>query len=171
MAPLALTALVAVDQNWDIGSDGQLLTRLSPDMKRFRALTLGKTVVMGRKTFESLPGARALPGRRNIVLSRSAGAVFDGAEVCADADELPDMLVPGEEVFVIGGAQVYALLLPRCQTALVTKIEADLSPADCSFPDLDAHPDWRMCERSPLQEWEGLRFRYVTYQNIADKFL
>ncbi len=164
MAP-PLTAIVAVDVNWGIGRDNGLLMRLPPDMRRFRLLTLGHTVVMGRKTFASLPGGRALPDRRNIVLTRG-GQACPGAETCADMETLlSQCLGPDETVFVMGGAQVYALLLPHCSAALVTKIEADLSPWDSCFPNLDATPGWAPVEESAPATWEDVSFRYVTYQN------
>ncbi|MDR3207805.1 MAG: dihydrofolate reductase [Oscillospiraceae bacterium] len=161
------SAIVAADPHWGIGRNGELLLPLPPDLKRFRALTLGHTVVMGRRTFLSLPGRKALPGRRNIVLTHWADAVCPGAELCPSVETLlgGGVLRGAEEVFVIGGAQVYAQLLPHCARAYVTRIEADLSPADCFFPDLDAAPGWRLDEVSPAEGWEDVTFRYALYVN------
>ena len=114
-----MQAILSADQNWGIGKDGGLLVRVSEDMKFFRETTRGHAVVMGRKTFESLPGA--LPGRRNIVLSRG-GFCAPGAEVAADLPELFALLgEQKEEAFVIGGGEIYRLLLPYTDRIFVTR--------------------------------------------------
>ena len=137
-----MDAIVAVDARWGIGRDGDLLFRISADLRRFKALTMGHTVVMGRRTLQSLPGGRGLPGRRNLVQQ-----MLDAA---------------GEDAFVIGGAQVYRLLLPVCRRLYVTQIDAD-GGADVFFPE-PAPELWRITEQSPWQEEQGLRYRYLTYE-------
>ena len=108
-----MDAIVAVDARWGIGRDGGLLFRISADLRRFKALTMGHTVVMGRRTLQSLPGGRGLPGRRNLVLSRQGDLAPEGAEVFHEVQPMLD--AAGEDAFVIGGAQVYHLLLPACR--------------------------------------------------------
>lgn len=122
-----MTAVVAVCENGGIGKDGALLFHIREDLRRFRQLTLGKTVVMGRKTLESLPGGRGLPDRRSLVLTRDPELSAPGAEVLRRLEDVP------EDAVVIGGESVYRQLLPRCGTVYVTKIFA--SPqADAFFP-------------------------------------
>ena len=105
-----MTAIAAVCENGGIGKDGALLFHIREDLRRFRQLTLGKTVVMGRRTLESLPGGRGLPDRRNLVLTRDLDFTAPGAEVIHDLAEVP------EDAVVIGGESVYRQLLPRCST-------------------------------------------------------
>lgn len=118
-----MDAIVAVDARWGIGRDGGLLFRISADLRRFKVLTMGHTVVMGRRTLQSLPGGRGLPGRRNLVLSRQGDLAPEGAEVFHEVQPMLD--AAGEDAFVIGGAQVYRLLLPACRRLYVTQIDAD----------------------------------------------
>ena len=155
-----MTAVVAVCENGGIGKDGALLFHIREDLRRFRQLTLGKTVVMGRRTLQSLPGGRGLPGRRNLVLSRQGDLAPEGAEVFHEVQPMLD--AAGEDAFVIGGAQVYRLLLPVCRRLYVTQIDAD-GGADVFFPE-PAPELWRITEQSPWQEEQGLRYRYLTYE-------
>lgn len=154
-----MTAIVCVDSNRGIGRDGDLLFHISADLKRFRALTTGKTVILGRKTLATFPGGKPLPKRRNIVLSRSDLAV-DGAEVVHSAEEAAAMA--GSDAVVIGGESVYQAFLPLCDRVFVTKVSAD-GKADAFFPDLDASPDWKIAEESETFEENGLSFRYIDY--------
>ena len=154
--------IVAVDQNWAIGRGGDQLIYISQDLKRFKTLTTGHPVILGRKTLDTFPGGRPLKGRRNLILSRSPGFAPEGAEVYPDLDAL--LAAAPEDSFVIGGASVYRALLDHCSTAYVTKIEAAFPAADCWFPDLDSRPEWRISEESESQEEDGVKFRYVTYR-------
>jgi len=153
--------VVAVDRNWAIGNKGELLFRIPADLKRFKALTLGHPVILGRKTLETFPGSRPLPGRPNLILSRNPDFKVDGAAVYPDLDSL--LAAAPEDSMVIGGESVYRALLDRCDTAHVTKIDA-VAPADTFFPDLDADPNWEVSEVSEAMEYEGIPFRYVTYR-------
>ena len=160
-----MTAIAAVCENGGIGKDGALLFHIREDLRRFRQLTLGKTVVMGRRTLQSLPGGRGLPGRRNLVLSRQGDLAPEGAEVFHEVQPMLD--AAGEDAFVIGGAQVYHLLLPACRRLYVTQIDAD-GGADVFFPE-PAPELWRITEQSPWQEEQGLRYRYVTYERKEER--
>lgn len=157
-----MNVIVAVDRNWAIGRDGDQLVYLAEDLRRFKSLTLGHPVILGRKTLATFPGGRPLKGRRNLILSRSPDFATEGAEVFPDLEAL--LAAAPEDAFVIGGASVYAALLDRCDTAYVTKIENAFPEADRFFPDLDARPEWHVAEEGPELEEKGVRFRYVTYE-------
>ena len=148
-----MNVIVAVDQNWAIGKDGDQLVYLSEDLKRFKSLTTGHPVILGRKTLATFPGGRPLKGRRNLIP--------EGAEVFRSLEAL--RAAAPEDSFVIGGASVYRQLLPWCDTAYVTKIDRTF-PADCYFPDLEQDPAWeRTEERAPLEQ-DGIVYRYLTYR-------
>lgn len=156
--------IAAADRNWAIGRDGGLLYSLPDDMRFFRETTKGSVVIMGRATLESLPGARPLPGRRNIVLSRRSDFSVDGAEVYGTVGEVL-RACEGEErkVFVIGGEAVYRAFLEHCDTAYITKID-DARAADRFFPNLDESPGWKIVSRSEGHENNGVSFAFVTYK-------
>ena len=156
-----MQAIVAVSRSWGIGKDGQLLFHISADLQRFKALTTGHTVVMGRKTLQSLPGGRGLPNRRSLVLTRQERFTPERAETVHSLAEL--LALAGDEAFVIGGQEVYEQLLPYCTRAYVTKVFADV-PADAFFPNLDEDPLWRAVSTGEMQEGNGLIFQYVEYQ-------
>lgn len=155
-----MQAIVAVSQSWGIGRDGQLLFRLSADLRRFKALTTGHTVVMGRKTLQSLPGGKGLPNRRNLVLSRRMDYAPENAEAVTSVEAL--LRTAGEDAFVIGGQQVYEQLLPHCERVYVTKVLTD-APADAFFPNLDEDPAWRIASASDVLTENGISFQYVEY--------
>ena len=154
--------IAAVDQNWAIGKGGDQLCYIPADLKRFRALTTGHPVILGRKTLATFPGGRPLKNRRNLVLSRDPAFSPEGAEVFRDLDSLLEA-APADS-FVIGGASVYAALLDACHTAYITKIHAAWPEADAFFPNLDENPAWEAVEESGPQEDGGFSFRYVTYR-------
>ena len=160
-----MNAIVAVDRNWAIGKGGDQLIYIPADLKRFKALTMGHPVILGRKTLATFPGGRPLKGRRNLILSRTPGFAPEGAEVFPDADSL--LAAAPEDAFVIGGASVYEALLDRCDTVYVTRIDGEWE-ADCWFPNLDGMPGWEIAEESEEQEHEGLPYRYVTYKRKTE---
>ena len=158
-----MQAIVAVSQSWGIGKDGHLLFRISADLQRFKALTTGHTVIMGRKTLQSLPGGRGLPGRRNLVLTRQENFVPDRAEAVHSLKELPALA--DRDAFVIGGQEVYEQLLPYCTRVYVTKVLSD-APADAFFPNLDKDPHWRAVSTGEIREENGLKYQYVEYKRV-----
>ena len=179
-----LTAIAAVDQNWNIGRDGQLLISIPDDMRFFRQATKGRTVIMGRKTLESFPGGKPLKGRVNIVLSRSMACGETQIDettkliVLPGVDELQSYieahrsgrsarLCADDDIFVIGGGQIYRRLLPMCGRALITYVRHSFEGADTSFPDLDADPAWNCVQERGVQEYDGLRFSFRTYINAS----
>ena len=145
-----MKAILSCDLNNGIGKDGGLLLRIPEDMKRFKRITMGGTVVMGRKTYESLPGKKPLPGRKNVILSRtlkeaegfyiadSVAALFD---IIKDADE--------DSVYVIGGGEIYALLMPYITDVYLTVIEHEFD-ADTFFFDIAHSEDWRLAGKSGI---------------------
>ena len=156
-----MNVIVAVDRNWAIGKDGDQLVYLSEDLKRFKALTMGHPVILGRKTLATFPGGRPLKGRRNLILSRNPAFAPEGGEVYRDLEEL--LSRAPEDAFVIGGASVYRALLPRCDTAYVTRIRKEY-PADCWFPNLDEDPAWELAEESEPLEQDGVAYTYAVYR-------
>ena len=160
--------IVNVTENWGIGLQDRLLVSIRADLQRFRQLTTGKTVVLGRRTLSTFPGGRPLKNRTNIILSTQPDFCPAGAQCAHSTAQLAAMLqtLPAEEICVIGGARVYALLLPFCSLARVTKTLVQL-PADRFFPNLDADPQWRVIERGPVLEENGISFQYIDYQNTA----
>lgn len=158
-----MNAIVAVDQNWAIGKGGDQLCYISADLKRFKELTLGHAVILGRKTLATFPGGRPLKGRRNLVLSRDPAFQPEGAEVYHDIETL--LAQAPADSFVIGGESVYRSLLEHCDRVYVTKIMSTFS-ADTWFPDLDRDPAWQVGERAEPLEEKGLSFQYVTYERV-----
>lgn len=156
--------IVAVDRNWAIGKDGDQLAYISEDLKRFKALTTGHPVILGRKTLATFPGGRPLKGRRNLILSRDPVFRPEGAEVYADMDAL--LAAAPEDSFVIGGGSVYRALLDACDTAYVTKIDKEF-PADTWFPDLDEKENWELAGEEGPYTSGALTFSYLTYRRRA----
>lgn len=161
-----MIAIVNVTPDWGIGKDGRLLVAVRDDLRRFRRLTEGKTVICGRKTLATFPNGKPLKNRRNLILSGRRGFEVEGAEVCRSLAEVLEKVkdLPADDVIVIGGASVYRQLLPYCERALVTKTYTD-APADSFFPDLDALPDWEQTAASELLEENGISYQYIDYVN------
>jgi dihydrofolate reductase len=143
-----------------IGRDGGIPWRLPEDQTRFKELTMGHTVVMGRLTWESLPAkVRPLPGRRNVIVTRQADYMADGADVVTTLDDA----LPSDESWVIGGGEIYALALPIATRCEITEVEIDLprQDADAVAPVLDA--TWVGTTGDWLSSSSGLRYRYLSY--------
>lgn len=157
--------IVAVDKNWGIGKNNDLLVSIPADMKMFRTETSGKVVVMGRKTLESFPGGLPLKNRTNIVLSGNPDYQVKGAIVVHSLPELLEEIkkYPKDQVYCIGGDSVYKMLLPYCDTAQVTKIDFAYE-ADRYFPNLDEMPQWQVAEESEEQTYFDLEYRFVRYE-------
>lgn len=158
-----MQAIVAVSQSWGIGKGGELLFRLPSDLRRFKAMTTGHTVIMGRKTLDSLPGGKGLPHRRNLVLSRQSDFAPDRAEVIHSVEDI--LKTAEDDAFVIGGQQVYEQLLPYCTRVHITKVLSD-PEADAFFPDLDKLPGWKVASAGEMLTENGLSFQYVEYIRI-----
>lgn len=156
-----MNLIVAVDQNWAIGKDGDQLCYIPPDLKRFQKLTTGHPVLLGRKTLATFPGGRPLKNRRNLILSADSTFRVEGAEVFSSLEAA--LAAAPADTFVIGGESVYRQALAACDTAYVTKIQQEF-PADRYFPDLDADPAWALAQTQGPYEHEGLTFTYATYR-------
>ncbi|WP_265443123.1 dihydrofolate reductase [Acetivibrio straminisolvens] len=165
-----MKAIVAVDLNWGIGYKGNLLQRIPEDMKFFKQMTLGKVVVMGRKTFESLPGKEPLKDRVNIILSKSGDFENDKIIVCRSMDELFCELKKynSDDIFAIGGEEVYTQLLPYCCEAYVTKFSNEY-PADRYFPNLDEMEGWKPVSLSEPKEYNDIWYSRLEYVNESPK--
>lgn len=160
-----MNTIAAVDRNWAIGRDGKLLVSIPADMAFFRRMTTGKTVIMGRRTLESFPGGKPLKGRKNIVLTRDPDYAAEGAVVVHSPEEAL-AAVSGcgpDDVFVIGGGTVYRAMLPYVDTAYITRIDYAYD-ADCSFPDLDADPEWELAEEGEEQTYFNLVYEFDVYR-------
>ena len=162
-----MNIIVNVSKNWAIGKDNGLLFHLSQDMKFFKSHTQGKTVVMGRKTLESLPGGNPLPNRRNIVLTRDKNFTKEGVTVYHSIEELLQNIGVAESIdtYIIGGESIYRELAPYCSIAYVTKVDADVDNADAFMINLDNDPAWKVTDESEELEEKGYTFKFVTYEH------
>ena len=162
-----MNLIVAVDKNWAIGNDNKLLVSIPQDMKFFRETTMGKVVVMGRKTLESFPGGQSLKKRTNIVLTRDKNYQVKDAIVVNTVDELLQELkkYDEEEIYVIGGESIYRQMLPYCKVAHVTKINHAYE-ADTYFPNLDEKDEWVVTGVSDEQTYFDLEYEFVRYEKL-----
>ena len=160
-----MKAIAAVDKNWAIGNKGALLVSIPADHKFFKNETIGRTVILGRKTLETFPGAKPLPGRRNIILSRNPDYKVQGADIAHSKEELFKMLegTDTDDVYVIGGASVYKELLSYCDKAVITKIYHSYE-ADAYFPDLDSMDEWVLTGESEEQTYFDIEYRFLRYE-------
>jgi len=159
-----MNLIVAADLNWGIGYKGNLLIKIKEDLQYFKEKTMGHIVVMGRVTYESLPKRRALPGRRNIVLTRDTTFRAEGFGVCHNVFAINELAkVTDKEVFIIGGEAVYKAFLPYIKKAYVTRIYREFQ-ADKFVPNFDELPDWsKVGESEPFDTKDGVRYRFVEY--------
>lgn len=165
MTTSQVSLIAALDRNCAIGRDGAMPWHLPDDLKRFKALTLGKPVLMGRKT--ALAIGRALPGRANLVLTRSGQAPFAQQQTVATFDEALAAAV-GSELMVIGGGEVYALTLPHATRLHLTWIETEARDADAYFPRFDP-AQWRETSREahPADVRHEFAFDFVDYARVS----
>ncbi|HZK00813.1 MAG TPA: dihydrofolate reductase [Tissierellaceae bacterium] len=164
--------MVCVGEKWEIGKNNELLFRIPEDLKRFKAITEGKNVVMGRKTLESLPNSNPLPNRNNFVITRNKDfsqrdvvGVNSISQFLAIANTMEEL---GSEVYVIGGGEIYKKLLPKCNTVLVTKVYKKIKDADTYFPNLDKSKEWEIIEESEIHNEGGLEYQFVKYERIEE---
>ncbi len=157
--------IAAVDKNWGIGKDNDLLDSIPEDMKFFRETTRGKAVIMGKKTFLSFPNQKPLPNRLNIVMTSDKSFAPDGVTVVDSIEkaiEAAKKEYSDEDIFVIGGEAVYKQMEPLCDCAYITKIDNEYD-ADRFFPNLDAIPDWKVAGEERILTEKGLYITFVTY--------
>lgn len=167
-----ICGIVAVDENWGIGNKNELLAHIPEDLKRFKELTTGNVVVMGRKTYDSLPN-KPLPNRTNIVVTSKTDRIeyCDGYWIAnmdyIVSDFIPDFSLDGSyclnNVFVMGGGSVYKQLLPYCEKLYVTKIIHSYEEVDTYFPNIDKMSDWVLTSESEEKEYNGVKYKFCVY--------
>lgn len=157
--------IVAVDQNWGIGYKGNLLLRIPEDMRFFKEKTLNHVVIMGRGTYESLPGPKPLPDRVNIVLSKNLSD--NRVTVCRSLSELLETAEQyrPKELYVIGGESVYSLLLPYCTEAYITRIR-QVFPADKHFKNMEEDPAWQLVSESEWKYYGDIPYKFTTFKRV-----
>lgn len=156
-----ISIIVAMSTNRVIGADGELPWKISDDLKRFKALTMGKPIVMGRLTWESI--GRPLPGRQNIVITRQAGFVAQGCDVVASPAAALEIANDAAEIMIIGGSQIYELFLPKAARLHVTQVHAEID-GDAFFPPI-SEAEWRLTdtEAHAASEANEFAFEFRTY--------
>ena len=161
-----MRAIVNVNPRWGIGNENRLLVHIRSDMRRFRAMTSGNTIIIGRKTLDTFPDWKPLKNRENIILTRDTDFRVENAVIAHDLSELNAVLFnrDPETVFVCGGEQIYRLLLPYCTEALVTLTYCSEN-ADRFFPDLNRMPNWVLRDVGEKQYEDEIAFRYLSYVN------
>lgn len=159
-----MNLIAAVDKNWAIGYNNELLVRIPEDQKWFRETTTGKAVIMGRKTLESFPNKRPLKNRTNIVITKDMNYKAEGAIVVHSIEEALEAAkdFADEDIYVIGGESIYRQMLPLCNVAHITKIDYEYK-ADAHFPDLDKE-GWKITESSDERTYFDLIYEFVKYE-------
>ncbi len=163
---ISISLVVAISSNRAIGKDNQLLWHLPADLKHFKQLTSGHTILMGRKTFESI--GKPLPNRRNIVISRQEALFFSGAEVVSSLEKALELTKDEKEVFIIGGAEIYQLALPIATTIYLTEVEATYE-ADAFFPVLP-DDEWKLLHKAAHSpdEKNNLPYTFCVFQRKSE---
>ena len=160
--PLQISIIVAIASNYAIGKDNQLLWHLSEDLKRFKRITSGSNIIMGRNTYLSLP-KRPLPNRTNVVISDIPGDHFEGAETVGSIEEALKYCNSEKESFIIGGGSIYRQFMPLANKLYITKVHQDFE-GDTFFPEIDGQ-EWQLVEESEIQtdETNLLDYSFLTY--------
>lgn len=171
-----ISAIVAVDKDWGIGYQGQLLEHIPEDLKHFKELTQYNIVVMGRNTWESLPKRDflpRLPNRINVIVSNSMlkdidKEVLGHLTVVMTLERAIDYIQAGDKnVFIIGGGQIYNALLPYCNRVYVTKIDKSHDNIDTFFPNLDETGEWEAIEDGPMASYNNVNYQFWHYDRIS----
>ena len=168
-----IAAVVAVDSNYGIGSNNELLAHIPEDMKHFKEVTTGGTVVAGRKTYDSLP-KKPLPNRTNIIITSKADVpeVIDDDVLISNMEYIKvwltdDKLISENNgIYVIGGGMIYKDLLPFCERVYITKILHAYDNVDTYFPNIDNMPEWEMTSASEIKEHNGVQYQFCVYDRI-----
>ncbi len=160
-----LSLIVAIDQRNAIGRNGDQLIYISEDLRHFKALTQGKTVVMGRKTSDALPKG-VLPNRRNIILTRNKNYTKQGAECFNSKDEILEN-VKNDDVFIIGGGEIYEMFINDADTLYVTHIHKTFENTDTFFPKID-DTIWQVAEKSDIKTDKDVNFQFVSYTRKSE---
>ncbi|NLY87356.1 MAG: dihydrofolate reductase [Clostridiales bacterium] len=165
-----MNMIVAVDRNWGIGRNNDLLASIPGDMKYFKDHTLGKVVVMGRKTLESMPGGKGLPKRSNIVLTSNKNLSADRCTIVNSEDEMFSEISKynSEDVYLIGGASMYNRYYSLCDKLYITKIDADLD-ADSFIINIDEDEGYKIISQSEPMTENGISYSFLVYEKINIK--
>jgi len=163
---MIISIIAALGKNNEIGKDNQLLCRIPSDLKRFKEITSGHTIIMGRKTFESLPNG-PLPNRRNMIITRNTGLTIKDAEVYSSLDHALLKCIDETEVFITGGSQIYEQALPVADKLYITRIHAAFPEADAFFP-LIEQTKWKEIGREtfPADERNPYSFTFIEYERL-----
>ena len=157
-----MNLIVAIGRDGSIGKDGDLIWKIPEDLKHFKTLTMGHPVIMGRKTWESLP-KKPLPGRRNIILTRQKDFEADGAETVNSVQEAINA-TRGQDSFIIGGSEIYNAFLPYTSKLFLTVIDSTCPDAD-AYLNIPLDEEWQMIEQTPIAITAGgVSYRYETYR-------
>lgn len=161
-----ISLIVAVSEDWGIGKDNELLWHISEDLKRFKSLTIGKTVIMGKKTWESLP-RKPLQGRKNIVLTDIPNETIEGAVTAYSIDDALSKCEKDEELFVIGGGSIYRQFMPLADRLYITHVHLK-APADIYFPAI-RREDWEVeSAEKNLDAEKNIPYTYTIYKRRSD---
>lgn len=160
-----ISIIVAVSDDWGIGKNNELLWNISEDLKRFKRLTMGNTIIMGKKTWESLP-KRPLPGRKNIVLTDVPNECVDCSVTAYSIEDALSKCDKNEEIFIIGGGSVYRQFMPLADRLYITHVHKK-APADIYFPEIDMNI-WKVVEKEefPASETVTIPYTYVIYEKV-----
>lgn len=164
-----ISAIVAVDENFGIGFNGDLLEHIPEDLKHFKELTSGHTVVMGRKTWDSLP-KKPLPNRHNLVITKDPSIYELTNEVqFYTLRQIEVLMLKNKNVnyFIIGGGQIYEKLLPICDKVYLTKIMVSHENVDTYFPNIELMDNWKCVEQSEIKQYNDISYQFKTYSRIS----
>lgn len=163
-----ISAIACADNNWGIGKDNDLLVHIPEDLKMFKKLTTNSVVVMGRKTYDSLP-KKPLPNRKNIVITSNPSKYDNNNDnvVFCDMKYIKDWLNTikhsNDKVFIIGGSSIYNELLPYCERIYLTRVYHGFKDADTFFPNIDLMPEWKMTSCSELEDYNKIKYNFCIY--------
>ena len=162
---MEITLIAAFDNNQAIGKEGDLPWRLSSDLKHFKKITMGNTIVMGRKTFDSI--GRALPNRKNVVLTRNKNWINEGVITINHPDEIKSICKNENEVFIIGGAEIYEVFLKKATKMILSLVDTEVEFADAFFPDFEKE-NWEVVRQSKFikEENDDFPYKIVTFRKL-----
>lgn len=163
-----ISAIVAVDENFGIGFNGDLLEHIPEDLKHFKQLTTNKTIIMGRKTWESLPN-KPLPNRLNIVITSKERSLEEMTAFIPfeEAYARATHTTPEDEWFIIGGGSTYKEFLPICDKVYLTKIMVSHENVDTYFPNIELMDNWKCIEQSEIKQYNDISYQFKTYSRIS----
>lgn len=174
-----ISAIVAVDNNYGIGNKDNLLAHIPEDLKMFKEVTTDSTVIVGRKTYDTLP-TKPLPNRLNIIITSSVSGmefkienndvvVYSNMDFIKEFLSQKDVVESEMKYFIIGGGAIYKELLPYCNKVYLTKILYDYNDVDTYFPNIDEIPEWKLESESEAKEHEGIQYKFCVYNKLLEE--